>query len=174
MANHGPLTRWTPERDAELRRLCQLKLSYSKIAAELGDGLSRNAIIGRVSRLGITNDRPPRNWGASNARKSRTRKPRPRITALQRLEKLAGELPAQLAASSLPPEPAPVLECRMIGLMELDWNTCRWPIGDVQQPGFGFCGVPSIGGQSYCRHHHGLAYQVSRWQRSHEGKAIRA
>lgn len=48
-------TKWTAERDAELRRLLAAGRSGSQVGEALG--VSRNAIIGRATRLGIT-ERP--------------------------------------------------------------------------------------------------------------------
>ena len=46
---------------------------------------------------------------------------------------------------------------RQIGVLDLRFSMCRWPIGDPQQPAFTFCGERAEG--PYCSHHHGLAYQ---------------
>lgn len=46
----------------------------------------------------------------------------------------------------------------LVGLMQLTSDTCRWPIGDPRQPGFGFCGAPPVEGKTYCKHHEGRAY----------------
>lgn len=44
---------WTDERVEKLRKLWNEGLSAAQIAAELGGGLSRNAVIGKIHRLGI-------------------------------------------------------------------------------------------------------------------------
>jgi GcrA cell cycle regulator len=49
---------WTPQRIAKLRKLCDEGLSCSQIAARLGD-VSRNAVIGKISRLGINKEAAP-------------------------------------------------------------------------------------------------------------------
>jgi len=36
-------------------------------------------------------------------------------------------------------------------------ETCRWPIGDPQQPGFGYCGCAVDGGSVYCLEHRAVA-----------------
>lgn len=46
-------TGWTDERIESLKRLHKGGLSASLIAKELGGGLSRNAVIGKIHRLGI-------------------------------------------------------------------------------------------------------------------------
>ena len=42
---------WTDERVALLKKLWMEGLSASQIAAELGEGVTRNAVIGKVHRL---------------------------------------------------------------------------------------------------------------------------
>src|SRR4051812_30768951 len=51
MANAG-LT-WTKERIERLKELWTEGLSASQIAAELGEGVSRNAMLGKAHRLGL-------------------------------------------------------------------------------------------------------------------------
>ena len=45
---------WTDERVELLKKLWSDGLSASQIAAELGDGVTRNAVIGKVHRLGLS------------------------------------------------------------------------------------------------------------------------
>lgn len=40
-----------------------------------------------------------------------------------------------------------------VPLMALEAGQCRFPVGDPRRPGFGFCGLPRLGVQSYCRAH---------------------
>lgn len=45
-----------------------------------------------------------------------------------------------------------------ITMLELTNETCRWPLGDVGKPGFGFCGCQVQHGESYCPEHVAVAY----------------
>ena len=45
---------WTDERVEKLKRLWAEGLSASQIAGELGNGITRNAVIGKVHRLGLS------------------------------------------------------------------------------------------------------------------------
>jgi hypothetical protein len=45
-----------------------------------------------------------------------------------------------------------------IGIMELTATTCRWPISDPREPGFGYCGRSSSP-YGYCTHHHWLGHR---------------
>ncbi|MGZ9086723.1 MAG: GcrA family cell cycle regulator, partial [Rhodoplanes sp.] len=44
---------WTDERVELLRKLWTDGLSASQVAAELGPGITRNAVIGKIHRLGL-------------------------------------------------------------------------------------------------------------------------
>lgn len=48
-------TGWTPSRVAVLKALATTGLSTAKIAAQLGGGISRNSVIGKLSRIGLSN-----------------------------------------------------------------------------------------------------------------------
>jgi len=61
---------WTDERVTTLKKLWLDGLSASQIAKQLG-GVTRNAVIGKVHRLGLSGRAPPRN--------RRDRPSRPRV-----------------------------------------------------------------------------------------------
>ena len=44
------------------------------------------------------------------------------------------------------------------GLLELTSAVCHWPVGTPREPGFFFCGAPSVPEESYCPHHCRRAY----------------
>ena len=54
IASNGMALSWTDERVALLRKLWDEGLSASRIAAELAGGVTRNAVIGKVHRLGLS------------------------------------------------------------------------------------------------------------------------
>ena len=149
---------WTDERVETLKKLWSEGLSASHIAAELG-GVTRNAVIGKVHRLGLAGRAKSASSAAPRPRKPRTahmlRVARPSIrgnTALMHAYDLDIEA-----------EPAFVDNVIPIGqrrtLLELTEETCRWPIGDPGQPDFFFCGGQSISGLPYCAYHSRVAYQ---------------
>lgn len=41
----------------------------------------------------------------------------------------------------------------LIGIMDLNAHTCRWPIGDPLEPDFGFCGKHTAENKPYCEDH---------------------
>jgi GcrA cell cycle regulator len=50
-------------------------------------------------------------------------------------------------------------------LLELNEDTCRWPIGDPATPEFFFCGGKPLTGLPYCSYHSRAAYQPANERR---------
>lgn len=164
---------WTDERVDVLKRLWSEGFSASQIAAEMG-GVTRNAVIGKVHRLGLSGRGKSGSPGTP-----RPRKPRPLAPPVNGVSILRGN--TVLAPKSAPrPEPQPLPEVRLeedvvvplserVTIMELREFMCRWPMGDPTRPDFRFCGGRSIAGLPYCNHHARIAYQPAA-----ERKRIRA
>src|SRR5262245_51840909 len=99
---------WTDERVEQLKRLWSEGLSASQIAAELG-GITRNAVIGKVHRLGLSGRAKAPSSAAPRPRKTRPpshvlRMTRPAVrgnTALARQ-------PFALYEIEVEPEPEPL------------------------------------------------------------------
>ncbi len=49
-------------------------------------------------------------------------------------------------------------ENKVVTLMDLRINSCRWPIGDLKDPDFHFCGKECQTGKPYCSEHCKIAY----------------
>jgi GcrA cell cycle regulator len=138
------------EADTELlRKLWAEGFSCSQIGNKLGR--TKNAVIGRVHRLGL----PQRLTHTTIKRKKICPGGFPPARRKARREPHA---PTQLPAP-LPPQrpPADWLE-----LVELKRNHCRWPAGDTRAGGVKYCGQPRDGTRPYCEHHARGAYEVSR------------
>ncbi len=139
---------WTSDRVETLTRLWNDGLSASQIAAKLGE-VTRNAVIGKVHRLGLsarrTASRQPRRTSPRRDRAGRVemRKPAPRAPRYT------------VTPERLPPAPAAL----MLSVAQLAAETCHWPFGDPLLPGFGFCGVRTAPGhRPYCAHHAAIAF----------------
>jgi GcrA cell cycle regulator len=150
---------WTDERVETLKKLWTDGLSASQIAAELG-GITRNAVIGKVHRLGLSGRAKSPSSAAPRPRKPRThshmlRVSRPAIrgnTALAQAYDLEVEQEPELVDNIIP-----IGQRRT--LLELTTDTCRWPIGDPGTAEFFFCGGHSLTGLPYCAYHSRVAYQ---------------
>ena len=151
---------WTDERVETLKKLWQEGLSASQIAAELAGGVTRNAVIGKVHRLGLSGRGQPT---TSVKRQRRTPQPQVRRT---RQTMIVGSLALQTHVEAVA---APVLRSReslvvpiakRLTIEKLTERTCKWPIGDPGHDDFHFCGHDSLDGVPYCEYHAGVAYQV--------------
>ncbi len=150
---------WTDERVELLKKLWTDGLSASQIAAELG-GVTRNAVIGKVHRLGLS--------GRAKSPSStvpRSRKPRASSHML-RVARGAMRGNAALAYMhdfDIEPEPELIENIIPLGqrcsLLELTEDKCRWPIGDPSAPDFFFCGGKPVESLPYCAYHSRIAYQ---------------
>jgi len=149
---------WTDERVELLKKLWQDGLSASQIAAELG-GVTRNAVIGKVHRLGLSGRGQPT---SSIKRQRRThstgiRRPRPVSVGNLALKSNLDYLPdADLQPRRNVVVPIPL----KLSIFQLNEHTCKWPIGDPGREDFHFCGHESLESVPYCEYHAGVAYQA--------------
>jgi GcrA cell cycle regulator len=156
---------WTDERVETLKKLWADGLSASQIAAELG-GITRNAVIGKVHRLGLSGRAKSPSSAAPRPRKSRAASQMLRVsrssmrgnTALAHAYELDVESDPELIDNVIP------LGQRR-SLLELTEETCRWPIGDPGTADFFFCGGPAITSLPYCAYHSRIAYQPANARR---------
>lgn len=160
---------WTDERVDLLRRLWEDGLSASQIASQIG-GISRNAVIGKVHRLGLAGRVKAAASGNGRGRKASSE---PEVEAAVGNGIHEGpvlpEPPAIISHRPAPdfPEPAapalvdgsPLAVSERVTIMDLRESMCRWPIGDPTSQDFRFCGARSITGLPYCTHHAQVAYQ---------------
>ncbi len=143
---------WTAERIEQLRHCVGSGLTCSQIAAEIG--VTRNAVIGKIHRLGLSPARPA---GAS-ARSCPPRARHPRISPHSRLLRLIGAEAPGLAGDAA--EVAPIDSAQRCSLLEIAQDKCHWPIGDPHAADFAFCGNEAVTGFSYCAGHARMAYRV--------------
>jgi GcrA cell cycle regulator len=149
---------WTEERVELLKKLWSEGLSASQIAAELG-GITRNAVIGKVHRLGLSGRAKSASNGAPRQRKARAPTHMLRIgrsirgnTALAPVYDIEAEAEPELVDNIIP-----ISQRRTI--LELTEATCRWPVGDPGAGDFFFCGGNTMGSMPYCPLHARIAYQ---------------
>jgi GcrA cell cycle regulator len=165
---------WTDERVELLRKLWQDGLSASQIAGELGSGITRNAVIGKVHRLGMSGRvKPP---SAATARPRPPKPVRPAGAAMMRPLTTRGNtaLAAAPLAAELPrvrreENVIPISEC--VTITDLREHMCRWPLGDPTSPEFRFCGARTSDVGPYCAGHARMAYQPMQDRRRDRGLA---
>lgn len=152
---------WNEERVALLRKLWAEGLSASQIAKQLG-GVTRNAVIGKVHRLGLAGRATP-----SRPAKRPVRASRPRIvgTTAPRIR------PAVAAPATPMPELEPVrlADGNTVSVLTLTESMCKFPIGDPNDADFAFCGRAASSG-AYCADHARVTYQPSQAKRRRTGE----
>ena len=166
----GTGSTWTTERVDQLRNFVTAGLTCSQIAAEIG--VTRNAVIGKIHRLGLSPGRPRGRQPSALAQRMRTvratpahpRPPRSPIAQLLRAMTKA-EVSTVVRFPGATESPA-VESVRRCSLLELDSHGCRWPLSDPGKADFGFCGNESIAGVSYCAGHARLAYRLPSGRRA--------
>jgi GcrA cell cycle regulator len=157
---------WTDERTELLKRRWSDGMSASEIAGELG-GLTRNAIIGKVHRLGLPGRARSTSTGGPRPRKSRPRASNATLN-FGKVKSLREPTALKLALQQELPE-AEVIVLHRRTFLELASDKCHWPIGDPSASDFAFCGNEACPGFSYCVGHARMAYRVpSRYERGLE------
>ncbi|MFJ6025801.1 GcrA family cell cycle regulator [Brevundimonas sp. NPDC092305] len=144
---------WTEDRVGALKKLWLEGQSASQIAKQLGGGVTRNAVIGKVHRLGLSGRATPSQPARATFRPAR---PRPTPTqAPSAPRRIEAAQPRALTA----PVAAPVPELPGTAtVMTLGAHMCKWPIGDPSSTEFSFCGRRASEGV-YCVEHARVAYQ---------------
>lgn len=149
---------WTDERVELLKKLWSDGLSASQIAAELG-GITRNAVIGKVHRLGLSGRAKSASAGAPRQRKARS----PAMLRIGRGAIRGNTALAHAYEIEVEAEPELIDNIIPIGqrrtIMELTESTCRWPVGDPGSADFFFCGGENANEMPYCAYHARVAYQ---------------
>jgi GcrA cell cycle regulator len=161
---------WTDERVALLSKLWAEGLSASQIAAELG-GVTRNAVIGKVHRLGLSGRSKPASNSPKRAKRTRnTYNSKPRTAGTK-------TTPARVGGQASPKMVPQDLEepvSKKLSLVELVENTCKWPDGDPATDDFHFCGNKTHEDNPYCEYHCRLAYQPQNDRRRDRQKVAAA
>ena len=151
---------WTAERVELLKSRFEAGLSCREIAGDIG--VSRNAVIGKLSRLNLTRRESgePRRPARKDAPKGHRRGSVPRLQY------------RVLAALYAEPQPAadePIHNEHCCSLLELNEERCRWPISTPGAEDFCFCGNTPVEGLPYCAGHTRLAYRPGSRQRIARG-----
>jgi GcrA cell cycle regulator len=146
---------WTEDRVGALKKLWLEGQSASQIAKQLGGGVTRNAVIGKVHRLGLSGRAAPSQPARTTFRAPR---PRPAPTAQPSAPR---RIETALMRPNHPVPPTPQAAPELPGtatVLTLGAHMCKWPIGDPTSTEFSFCGRRASEGV-YCIEHARVAYQ---------------
>lgn len=151
---------WDDVRIDQLKKLWSEGLSASQIAGELG-GVTRNAVIGKVHRLGLS--------GRAKAKPASISRPRVKQVLKQQVRTVSISVRGNLAMVEMveaqpdvvhqPRENVVIPMSKRISIMELREGVCRWPLGDPLTSDFAYCGADCSGGKTYCDAHARMAFQ---------------
>ena len=139
------MTIWTKEKCDFLKNNWG-KFTARELAEQMGPGFTRNSIIGKASRLGLSAKIKTRtatsNENFDNSlvhKKGKLKRGRNRFKSLIIEKDFEPENPKQLE--------------------ELTDNDCKYPIGHPNEKNFYFCGRSSLKDFSYCKLHLLYSYQ---------------
>lgn len=152
---------WSEEEDFELRRLWTDGFSASQIARALGSGRSRNAVIGRVHRLGLVGRATKASQASNMLGRVRNARMLRRTTGVacerssgrmyQSVQKIARQV-EKAAAKVHKPEP---IEALNVPFAELQAFQCK-AITDATRFEQKCCGLFRAPGSPYCEGHKAL------------------
>lgn len=130
-------------------------LSMSQIARALGTGRTRNAVLGKLHRLGLVDP-------------SRKMPRQPRVASAPRARN--PHTPTPLS------EPEPAFEPMLVNgepvtVFTITDQMCHWPIGDPLEPAFQFCGHAPMFDSPYCPFHRKIAYEPMKQHSEMEDRA---
>jgi GcrA cell cycle regulator len=145
---------WTEERIETLKRLWADGYSGSCCARELG-GITRNACIGKLWRLGLRRGGQPEKAIERRPRQSVQFRPKPQLLHPPQRKATVMDMPVP---KRVVPTSEPV--SKMLSILELTEHTCKFPYGTPGQPEFGFCGADKDIGDSLCPYHNDICYQA--------------
>jgi GcrA cell cycle regulator len=178
-------TTWTPARIDMLQELWGSGLSAKEIAGRLGGGITRNAVIGKAHRLGLSSRPSPikrvEGEKIQGSIAMKTRASAPKTMGLRRdvmvgsgiyrapanspnamdSDMRRGMRSSSSDASNYSPRVFKSNQASNVA-PQTQTQQCRWPVGDPLKAGFHFCDHMAIPGLPYCYDHACLAYQGSK------------
>ena len=143
---------WTSERIELLKRCLHAGLSCGQTAREIG--VTRNAVIGKMNRLGLSRPKDVIGRQLEQRRAARLARPktprtwrskRPRLNIFAQHEMLM----MAFRSPQPPAEDIPIYNGRGCTLLELSQGKCRWPISNPGAEDFCFCGNEPVKGLPY-------------------------
>lgn len=155
---------WDRDAIEHLKRLWDDKASAAEIAAELGGGVTRNAVLGKLNRLGLVGlrkrpkkpkrERPAQFLLKAPARPVTAKAPRPSKAPVIASDTSPILKRPPMFAQSLN---VPLVELRDFSIEQP--NQCRYIAHEPPGPGYLCCANETRPGASYCPHHHEITHR---------------
>ena len=172
----------------KLKALVGKGLSTSEMGRKLG--MSKNAVVGKLNRLGWNSkagDSEPKAKEKSKKESKTSAKKAQKSAVVKKAVEKATKTPVKKAKQEkVKPAPTPkvapkekivvktaskktkkdlalheLLIQHALQMASLKPNQCRWPIGDPDSENFHFCGENVFAGKPYCYEHCRQAYQLT-------------
>lgn len=174
------MSRWTEERVEFAKKRWKEGGSGAEIAAELGEGFTKNSVICKMFRLGLSFQGGSRDGRSASDRSTRSRADKPSLPgrarsavkaqakAVDRAAKEARTASVRSSRSTLEhlpltaPQMPPTGHYGAEAVHALVEGACKWPVGDPLDKDFRFCGCQSQSGHVYCQYHTRMAYVPSK------------
>lgn|SRR6185312_429846 len=137
---------WTAEAVAKLTSLWAEGKSTSQIAARLGNGITRNAVIGKLHRIGLKGQKGLPGVPIKPAKADRP--VRPEIA-----RPVASPSPSTVPE---PPEPITLAPAEPVAFRDLRECQCRYIVGAVSGADTIYCGAMRQFPSPYCEPHRAL------------------
>jgi GcrA cell cycle regulator len=137
-----------------LKNLFERGRTCREIADEIG--VSRNAVIGKLSRLKLFRGRGRGGRHFEPRSKPGERRPAPRQHRILMVLRAAPEPRLHVLEEEMPADRG---QC--CSLLELSNEKCRWPLGSASPASIRFCGGKPVDGLPYCAGHARMAYRVA-------------
>ena len=173
---------WTEQMVEDLRKMWKEGLTTGEIGRRLN--VSKNSIVGKVHRLGLSGRPSPikkknENETTQSTTENKTQLNEKKVSETNKSPSVKTEKKTPikeentakvLTTVATPTETNKEKEnvfsrkepekkhSGFVSLTELDSHTCRWPIGDPKDENFHFCGKKIKIGQTYCEEHAAIAY----------------
>ncbi len=148
---------WSDDHYEELKACWSSGMSAERTANSInhkfGTNYSRNSIIGKVNRHGLSVA-----FGRVRAQPTQKAPRAPRSPSLARVRLAIANIP-DIEDSAIPFEQRKTL-------MTLERGECHWPVGDPASSEFFFCGGVAKEGKSYCAGHCKRAFGYTREAKS--------
>lgn len=177
---------WTEPRVDRLKKLWNEGRSATQIAIDLGGGVTRNACIAKIHRLGLSGrtgagGAKPLSGGQTSRLQSRVAavkvKAEPRSARVSPMKKPADVKPGTWnGPAGVPVAPYKPAKFEVDGpskeltLLELPASGCKWPTNDGDP--VLFCGHRRFEERPYCRGHCGGAYSAASTLAKHSPREL--
>lgn len=161
---------WTPAILNKMKALLEKGMSTSKIGKKIG--MSKNAVVGKLNRLGWNNKSVANANKKASAKKEIVIKVKPAKKEptkknpdnAAKAKKLTLTTPKISEKKTISSKKNLVVHQHMIQhaveMAMLKPDQCRWPIGNPDAEDFHFCGAKVFPGKPYCYEHCRAAYQM--------------